>query len=327
MLLRAYQRLVAFPGGPGTAGELLRVLGSVQLPGDLCHALHQKDDISGGFLRVGAYKVCCAEWVHIGRLRPLSVGLAVIADFLTVFPAEPGGQGCQVALTQGAGFVPGVAAHGPIIFLKDAPVTVHPGDVKGNEHPRVRPPGGSVHGAHIAVNPAARHDLRKTAVLVLCVGEVALVFPGHGRVVEQVAGGGTEYLRVPCPAVTLPGGAVGGQISVVVPGAPQGAVEQAVQQWVGALEPPGTLHIGVHGYGGEFRLLHGEVTLRQHISETKDSEGRVVIVAPLPADILHLLQGGGALFVDALDVSLGELSVLVQHLPKLQLYPLAGLSL
>ena len=278
----------------------------------------QIDDIGGRFLRVGADELRNRERFHVLRLGPLAVGLAVVGDVFSVFQANACRRGSRIPLAQRSDFVSRIAAHGIVIFFEDFAVAVGCVHIPRNQYTRIGPTRRAVHRVHVAVHTTHRGDLRKTAVFALGITEVTLILAGKGRVVEQRAGCGAENLRIARPAVALPRWAVGGQVGVVVFGAPHGAVKEFVQQFVGRREPPRALHIGVYGNGREVCRVKGDFAFDQHILKAENRKYRLVVVASLLADIVHLLQGRRDFGVGDLNVFLRELAAFIKHFAKAQ---------
>lgn len=162
---------------------------------------------------------------------------------------------------------------------------------------------------------------------MLGIAEVTLILAGKGGIVKQPAGGGAENLCIAGPTVALPRGAVRGQIRVVVFGTPHGVVKEFVQQLIGGGKPPRALHVCVHRNGREIGGIYGKFTLDQHILKAENRKGSLIVVAPLAADIVHLLQRGQRAILAKLDIFLGKLAVFVQHLAKAQADALPGLGL
>ena len=327
MLFRRHKVLVAAAHPLGCCGKFRGVGSMAQQHSNLLHMLQQIDDIGGRFLRVGADELRNCKRFHVLRLGPLAVGLAVVGDVFAVLQANARRHGGQIPLTQRAELIPCKAAHCIVVFFQDRTVTAGRVDIPRDQHTCVGPARRAVHRVHIVVHTAQRGDLRKTAVFALGITEVALILAAKGRVVKQHAGRGAEDLRITCPAVAFPRGAVGGQVGVVVFGAPHGAVKEFVQQFVGGREPPRALHIGVDGNGREGCRVNRDFALDQHILKAENRKYRLVVVASLLADIVHLLQRRGDFSVGHLDVFLGKFTVFIQHLAKAQADALPCLGL
>ena len=146
----------------------------------------------------------------------------------------------------------------------------------------------------------------------------------HGGIVKQIGRCAAENLGIAAPTVAFAGGAVSGQVGVVVFGAPDGVLHKFVQQRVGAFQPAGALHIRVDRHGG--KVLRGErhVGFDQNILKAENRKGGLILVDTVLAGVADLLQRRGDLFVGALDVFLRELAVFVQHFAKAQVDLLPG---
>ena len=276
---------------------------------------------------MGADELRNCKRFHVLRLGPLAVGLAVVGDVFSVFQANACRRGSRIPLAQRSDFVSRIAAHGIVIFFEDFAVAVGCVHIPRNQYTRIGPTRRAVHRVHVAVHTTHRGNLGEAAVLMLGIAEVTLILAGKGRVVEQRAGCGAENLRIARPAVALPRGAVGGQVGVVVFGAPHGAVKEFVQQFVGGREPPRALHIGVDGNSRKVCRVNRDFTLDQHILKSENRKRGLIIVSARLADIVHLLQGRCDFFIGCLDVFLGKLAVFIQHFAKAQADALPGLCL
>ena len=235
-----------------------------------------------------------------------------------MFQANACRRGSRIPLAQRSDFVSRIAAHGIVIFFEDFAVAVGCVHIPRNQYTRIGPTRRAVHRVHVAVHTTHRGNLGEAAVLMLGITEVALILAGKGRVVEQRAGCGAENLRIARPAVALPRGAVGGQVGVVVFGAPHGAVKEFIQQFVGGREPPRALHIGVDGNSRKVCRVKGDFAFDQHILKAENRKYRLVVVASLLADIVHLLQGRRDFGVGDLNVFLRELAAFIKHFAKAQ---------
>ena len=109
---------------------------------------------------------------------------------------------------------------------------------------------------------------------------------------------------------------------MVVPGAPDGILHELIQQLVGAFEPSGARHVGVHGNGGKVFRAEGHTGFHLDVLEAEDGKGGLIVILPFAAGIDHLLQGCGDLFIGALDILLGKLAILVQQFAEAQEDPL-----
>ena len=233
-----------------------------------------------------------------------------------MFQANACRRSSRIPLAQRSDFVSRIAAHGIVIFFEDFAVAVGCVHIPRNQYTRIGPTRRAVHRVHVAVHTTHRGNLGEAAVLMLGIAEVTLILAGKGRVVEQRAGCGAENLRIARPAVALPRGAVGGQVGVVVFGAPHSTVKKFVQQFVGRREPARALHIGVYGNGREGCRVKGDFAFDQHILKAENRKYRLVVVASLLADIVHLLQGRRDFGVGDLNVFLRELAAFIKHFAK-----------
>ena len=146
----------------------------------------------------------------------------------------------------------------------------------------------------------------------------------HGGIVKQIGRCAAENLGIAAPTVAFAGGAVGGQVGVVIFGAPDGVLDKFVQQRVGAFQPAGALHVRVDRHGG--KVLRGErhVGFDQNILKAENRKGGLILVDAVLAGVADLLQGRCDFFVGALDVFLRKLAVFVQHFSKTQVNFLPG---
>ena len=220
----------------------------------------------------------------------------------------------------------GVAPHsGQVLFQNICVVILFPQNIR-HQHTGIRPAHRTVHGAHIKVRAALRRDLGKTAVFRLPVVDIVQIFFRKGKIVKEITGRSAEDLRVACPAMALPCGAVGGKVGVVVLGTPDGIFYELVKKRVGAFKKACALHVRVDRNGGEILRLKCHIRLYQHILKAEDGEGGFVVIFALPAGVDDLLQGGGDVLVGTLDVLLREFAVFVQQLAETQLDLLPGVG-
>ena len=226
--LRAHQSLVAPPGLLGGFVIQRGVGWLIQHVGDFFHVPHQIDHIGRALLRVRRDEIRHGKGLHVGGLGPFPVGLAVVGDVFPVRQADSGGLCGGVPLAEGSPLVQGVAAHALIGFFEDPTVAVLAVDDPGDQHARIGPARRAVHGVHIGVHPALWRDLGIAAGFVLDIPQIVFVFPGKGGEAEEIARGSGKDLGVAGPTVALPGGAVGGDVQVVVFGRPDRGLEEAV---------------------------------------------------------------------------------------------------
>ena len=274
---------------------------ALQLLRNLRHAPQHIGGVSGADLWMGQYHIFPVVWLDVRRLGPLAVALPPAHD--AVRRNTPDHEAS-------------VFLHTVVVPREDLPFAVLLPEAIRQQDPDIRPAHRAVHGPHIEIHPAVGCDLGQAAAAPLPVVHVPQIFLRKRRIVEEIGRRFKEDLRVPRPAVAFPGGAVGGNVKRIGLRGPFGGLHEAVQKLVGALEAPSLLHVGVDGDG--LRVFRQQLHLRLHlrIAEAEDRKGGFIYVPPFAAGVVDLLQRGGLLFADALDVFQRQIAVLVQHLAE-----------
>ena len=277
-------------------------------------------------------------------LVPLAVVEAGVIDGIPVavlIPFPLGVQGIFLLHTGKRKFQP--APGGIVMILQNLFVSVHQVDL-------VRQPYGGISPAHAVLADVAvplracqRHvrALRLNPLQFLGIvnrrcGGKGDAHLAAGVLLDPLIGqpfgeellhihevGGSLYidLGIARPGVPLPGGAVHRHIQKISLLAPPGVFHQLVDERVGAMEVPGLGHIGIHGNGRKFTVLHA---LDQRIAEAGVGKvGRVFFPLCALADIGDLLKLRHA----AVTVGGGEFAFQIKGFPVFEMHHLPRLGM
>ena len=320
VLRRPHQRLISQAHLLLVEGEDLLVLLLAQLPGDLLHQPHHIHGVGGGHFRMGRDHIGPLVRMHVRRLRPLPVGLPGVDRVFFRLAGKMQTLREESPLSAPPDHEAGVLFHGGIVIGEYLPISVNFPEPIGDHDARVRPAHGTVHGLHVGIHAARRSDLGESSLLVfrLPVAEILFKFSGKGRVIQKVGCRVKENLGISGPAVALSRGTVRGDIRRIVPGGPQGTLHQAVEELVGTVKERPLLHVRVDRDSREILRLPVHIRLNLYKLKAEDRKAGLVVILPLFAGIAHLLQRRCLFLVGTLNIFLGKLPVLIQHLPKAQ---------
>ena len=142
----------------------------------LCHAVHHMGGISRCNLRVGYSAVLPCHVMDTLRLCPLAISLTGVGKISFVLAVQTCWLCGWIPLTAAVLHECCIAPHTWQILFQYVGVAVLLPQSIGHQNPCVRPPHGTVHGAHIKVGTAFRGNLWQAAVFPLPVIEIVQIF-------------------------------------------------------------------------------------------------------------------------------------------------------
>ena len=279
--------------------------------------------ICGGHFRMRRGHILPVIGMHVRRFRPLAVGLPGVHGIFPCLSLQAQRPCHKTRLPAASHHELRITLHTVIVFRQNPPVPVHFPETIGVQYPNIGPAHTAVHGPHIEVSAPVGRDLGKPAILFLPVEHIPQILFGEGGIVKEIIGRLEENLGVPRPAMALPGGAVRGDVQGIAFRRPDDRIHETIQQFIGALKVSCLLQIRVHGNGRYIFRLQDEIRFHFRIPKTKYGKSRLVCIVALLADIFYLLKRSGDLFIAALDIFLGQISVLIQQLPETEQQPLS----
>ena len=110
--------------------------------------------------------------------------------------------------------------------------------------------------------------------------------------------------------------AVRRNIKRIIPRAPDRILYKPVQKLVVAGKVSSLLKIGADGNRLEIVRVYMCKALHEHILKAEDGKPRPIVIAPGFACVNNALQGRCDVLVPALNISLREFSVLIEHFPE-----------